>query len=122
MIPIMFKIDIFKEIEDLLSRKIVFATVPPVLNELKRLSNKPTKLGRNASLALHLTSKCKILEEDIKNLPKDNVDNFILEFSKRKKIIVATTDIKLKKRLRELKVPVIHLRGCSHLELVGFID
>ena len=122
MLPIMLKIDIFKEIEDLLSRKISFVTVPPVLNELRRLSEKPTKIGRKASLALHLASKCEVLKIDVENITEGNVDDFILEFSKRKKIIVATTDINLKKRLRKIKVPVIHLRGCSHIELDGFIE
>ena len=122
MLPIMFKIDIFKEIEDLISRETIFVTVPPVLNELRRLSEKPTKLGRKALLALYLASKCEILETDMENLPKGRVDDFILEFSKRKKFIVATTDINLKKRLREMNVPVIYLRGRSHIELDGFID
>jgi len=122
MLPIMLKMDIFNEIEDLLSRKIIFVTVPPVLSELKRLSEKPTKVGRRASLALKLASKCEVLKNDVENMPEGNVDDFILGFSKGKKIIVATTDINLKKRLRKMKIPVIHLRGCSHIELDGFID
>lgn len=122
ILPVSHKIDIFREIENLLCINVIFVTIQPVINELKRLSKKPTKLGKKASLALKFISKCNILDLDSKKFSKGNVDDLILEFSKNGKIIVATTDINLKKRLREIGTPVIYLRGHSQIKLEGHLD
>jgi rRNA-processing protein FCF1 len=122
ILPASHKIDVFREIENLLCLNVVFVTIQPVINELKRLSRKPTKLGKKASFALKLVSKCNIIELDSKNISNGNADDLILEFSKSRKIIVATTDINLKKRLREMNVPVIYLRGRSQIKLDGYLE
>lgn len=122
ILPASHKIDVFREIENLLCRNVIFVTIQPVINELKRLSKKPTKLGRKASLALKFVSKCNILELDSKNISDGNADDSILEFSKSRKIVVATTDINLKKRLREVSIPVIYLRGRSQIKLDGYLE
>ncbi len=121
MIPASFKIDIFREIENLLCAKVIFATVPPVIDELKRISKKPTKLGKKAKLALNFASKCTILNSYSEKNPEGSVDDFIVSFTREKKVIVATTDINLKKKLRRISVPVIYLRGRKQIKLDGFI-
>jgi rRNA-processing protein FCF1 len=122
ILPVSQRIDVFNEIEKLLSTNVIFVTIRPVINELKRLSKKSTKLGKKALLALNFISKCKILEFDSENVLKGNTDDFIVEFSKGKEIIVATNDINLKKRLRELNIPVIYLRGHSQIKLDGYFE
>ncbi|MCW3975796.1 MAG: hypothetical protein NWE86_06100 [Candidatus Bathyarchaeota archaeon] len=122
ILPASHKIDVFREIENLLCMNVIFVTIQPVINELKRLAKKPTKLGKKASLALKFVSKCNILELDSKNITKRNADDSILDLSKSRKIIVATTDIYLKKRLREMNIPVIYLRGHSQIKLDGHLE
>lgn len=122
ILPISKKVDVFLEIENLLSRRIIFTVIPPIIDELKKISQRTTKIGKYASTALKFTSKCKILEIEDKEILGRNVDDIIVDFSIKKNIIVATTDINLKKRLRKMNIPVIYLRDHSRLELDGCID
>jgi len=122
ILPISKKIDVFVEIENLLSRRIIFTVIPPIMDELKKISHRSTKIGKYASAALKFASKCKILEIEDKEILGRNVDDIIVDFSRKKNIIVATTDINLKKRLREINIPVIYLRDHSRLDLDGYID
>ena len=122
ILPISSKIDIFREIENLLPRRILFTVIPPILSELIRLSRKSSKIGKQALVALQFKSKCKILHMENEGISGRNVDDVIVDFAKTRRIIVATTDINLKKRLREIHVPVIYLRGHSRLELDGCIE
>lgn len=74
-----------------------------------------------AKLALNFASKCTILNSNSEKIPKGSVDDFIVSFARDKKVIVATTDINLKKKLRRISVPVIYLRGRKQIKLDGFI-
>jgi len=49
----------------------------------------------------------------------ETVDDAIVKASQKLGAVVATTDIALKKRLRDINVPVVYLRDKSKLEVDG---
>jgi rRNA-processing protein FCF1 len=117
-VPIQFKTDIFDELEGLLGRfePIVLSTTVEELEGLLR--NRSVKIRRQASLALELAKRCKIIEVE-KNL-EESCDNVILRIAKEWKCPVATNDGILRRRLREAEVATIFLRQKSLLEIEGY--
>lgn len=90
--------------------KVEFLAIPQVLTELERLSQKMDKTGKYAALALNLIKeKCKVLEF---NASKGaSVDDALMEASIKFNVAVATLDLRLKRKLREVGRPIITLRG-----------
>jgi len=117
MIPFQFKIDIFQEIEYLLQKKVDFVVPSAVKSELTGISSRGGEGAPEASLALQLASRCRVVEVNLE--PQETVDDAILKASQKLGAIVATTDIDLKKRLRAINVPVVYLREKSKLEVEG---
>lgn len=119
-VPIYFKIDIFREIKRLLNRNIELILISPIKQELELLVTKDSKKNnRNAALALSLALKCKYIKLDV---PKDVlVDDIIVEKASNWKAVVFTNDRMLKKRLRNISVPVVYVRQKSFLEIDGMI-
>ncbi len=119
-IPLEFKIDIFDEIPKLLNRNIEFILLSPVKQELELLAQKGiNKKSRNANFALQLSDKCKTVQ--IKNLG-DPTDDIIVRIAKKWSTPVFTNDRTLKRRLRDISVPVIYLRQKSRLDVDGSIS
>jgi rRNA-processing protein FCF1 len=118
LLPLNLRLDIFIEIERLLQGKVQFIVIKPVRNELGRLSQRGSELGRRASFALKLMERC--LEIDVKLNRSEKVDEALIRFAQDNKVIVATSDMVLKKRLRDINVPVIYVRDLSRLEIEGF--
>jgi rRNA-processing protein FCF1 len=117
MIPFQFKIDIFQEIEYLLQKKVDFVVPSAVKSELTGISSRGGEGAPEASLALQLASRCRVVEVTLE--PQETVDDAILKASQKLGAVVATTDIDLKKRLRAINVPVVYLREKSKLEVEG---
>ena len=117
MIPFQFKIDIFQEIEYLLQKKVDFVVPSAVKSELTGISSRGDEGAPEASLALQLASRCRVVEVTLE--PQETVDDAILKASQKLGAVVATTDIDLKKRLRAINVPVVYLREKSKLEVEG---
>jgi rRNA-processing protein FCF1 len=117
MIPFQFKIDIFQEIEYLLQKKVDFVVPSAVKSELTGISSRGGEGAPEASLALQLASRCRVVEVTLE--PQETVDDAILKASQKLGAVVATTDIELKKRLRAINVPVVYLREKSKLEVEG---
>jgi len=119
-IPLEFKIDIFEELTKLLNRNIEFILLSPVKQELELLSQKnANKKSRYAKFALQLSEKCKTVS--IKDFGEP-VDDLILRVAKEWNTLVFTNDRTLKKRLRDISVPVIYLRQKSRLDVDGSIS
>lgn len=79
-----------------------------VIEELKRLSNSLSpKRAKSAKYALEFAYGLK----RIPNKQGKEVDDIILNYAYSTDSIVATMDLKLKKHLRKLGVPVISMRG-----------
>ncbi|MCL2643140.1 MAG: DNA-binding protein [Candidatus Bathyarchaeota archaeon] len=120
--PLELKIDIFEELQNLLNRNIECIVIHPVKVELELLANKESvKLRRQASFALRLiVEKCKIVQVNVSD--KCTTDDAIVKVAKDWNIPVFTNDRQLRKRLRDISLPVIYVRQKSRLEIDGLIS
>lgn len=119
--PLQFKIDIFEELQRLLNKKFELILLLPIRKELETIAEKGSpKMRKLASYALGLSEKCTFLEveDEITWCP----DDAILETARKWKAPVFTNDRELRKRLRNISVPVIYVRQKSHLEIEGRIQ
>lgn len=122
MMPFYKRVNPFESIEDLLKLKPKYIMLSSTLNELKRISSKGTisKDRKAARFGLELARKCKVEVIEDTALPGCTTDDKIIEYAKRVlsegkiKLIVATNDRELKRRLRTLGVPVIIYRERDH--------
>lgn len=120
-VPLEFKIDIFEEIRRLLNRNIEFILLSPVKLELETLALcEEPKLRRQANFALRLAEKCTPVAVEAKE--GELVDDVILRVSKNWGVPVVTNDRVLRRRLRDINVPVIYLRQKSRLDIDGLIS
>jgi hypothetical protein len=119
-VPLQFKIDIFEELQTLLGVKFEPVLLSPILKELETIAEKGSpKMRKWTSYALKLAEKCTFSEvgEKIAGSPDDT----IVEAARKRNYLVFTNDRKLRKRLRDINVPVIYVRQKSHLEIDGRI-
>jgi rRNA-processing protein FCF1 len=118
--PLELKIDIFEELRRLLNRNIEYIVIHPVKAELEMLANKSShKLRQQANFALRLTEKCKIVPVTVSN--NLTTDDTIVEIAKKWNSPVFTNDSQLRKRLRDISLPVVYVRQKSRLEIDGLI-
>ncbi len=119
-VPLKFKIDIFTEVERLLNRRVDLVLLSPIKRELELLATKdsPT-IRRQASFALKLAEKCKYIR--IGEDGKEPTDNVIVDVADAWHSPVFTNDRMLRRRLRDIRVPVIYVRQKSRLEIDGLI-
>ena len=120
-VPLEFKIDIFEELRRLLNRKIDIVLLSTVKRELEMLASKDSpKIRREAIFALKLAEKCKYVP--IENDEKLTTDDAIVKVAKNWNSPVFTNDRQLKKKLRDISVPVIYVRQKSRLDIDGMIS
>jgi len=119
-VPLQFKIDIFTDLKQLLKRNHELILLSPVKRELEALAKKGSpKMRKNALYALKLAEKCRYVEVDA---PASALaDDVIVKVAEEWKSPVFTNDRQLKKRLRDISVPVIYVRQKSRLEIDGMI-
>ncbi len=119
-IPLGFKIDIFEETRRLLNRNTEFVLLSPVKHELELLAaGDEPKLRRQASFALRLAEKCRFVAVEDCGEPTDDV---IVRVAKNWDSPVFTNDRELRRRLRDISVPVIYLRQKTRLDIDGLIS
>ena len=117
-VPIKLRIDIFAETRNLLNRNVDFVLLSPVRRELELLAAKNSpKISRDAIAALKLSEKCKQVIVD--NTEKLSTDELIVKVAKDWNSPVFTNDRQLRKRLRDISVPVIYVRQKSRLDIDG---
>jgi rRNA-processing protein FCF1 len=117
-VPLRFRIDIFEELKTLLNRSFEPVLLMPVKKELEKLAVEGTpKIRREAAYALKLAEKCTLikLEGEFSGSP----DDAIVKVAGKWKCPVFTNDGELKKRLRDISVPVIYVRQKARLEIEG---
>ena len=89
-------------------------------HELELLAAKDSpKTRREAVYALRLAEKCKFVAVEAEGL---TVDDVIVRVAKSWNSMVFTNDRILKKRLRDISVPVIYVRQKSRLDVDGLIS
>lgn len=102
LMPFQFKMNLDKELKRLFGEIPVF--VPSsVLGELGN------SLDKNSKAALALARKYNIVETELFG------DDAVLDLAQERSAAVVTNDRELIKRLRELRIPVIRLRGERYL-------
>jgi len=119
-IPSQFRLDIFEELKKLLSQRFEPVLLSPTHRELLKIAEKGSpKMRKQASLALKLAEKCRLIhvEKGLEETPDDVIVRVATEW----KCLVATNDRELRKRLRNRGVPVIFLRQRHRLELEGTV-
>jgi rRNA-processing protein FCF1 len=116
MIPGVLMVDILTEMERLLEGKPELVVPTPVLRELERLSaeGKPGEKSA-ARIALEIARRGKPVEAD------EPADEAILKLAGKLRCPVGTADANLRKELRRRGLPVVYLRGESHLTMDGRI-
>ncbi|MDR2708245.1 MAG: hypothetical protein LBB87_05840 [Nitrososphaerota archaeon] len=118
--PLELKIDIFEELRRLLNRNVEYILISPVKAELEILANKNShKLRQQANFALKLSEKCKTVPVPVSD--KLTTDEAIVEVAKKWNSPVFTNDRQLRKRLRDISLPVIYVRQKTRLEIDGLI-
>ncbi len=116
-VPLQFKIDIVEELKTLLNMRHELVLLSPVKQELERLVTEGSPQTRkNAVYALKLAEKCKLVNVEDHETP---VDDIIMEAARKGNCAVFTNDKQLKKKLRDINVPVIYVRQKSRLNLDG---
>jgi len=119
-VPSQFQLDIFEELTNLLNQRFDPVLLSPTQKELQRLAKEGSpKTRKQASLALKLAEKCRVVHVD-KGLNETH-DDVIVRMAAKWECPVATNDRELRKRLRNLGVPVIFLRQRHRLELEGAV-
>ncbi|MGQ9542918.1 MAG: type II toxin-antitoxin system VapC family toxin [Candidatus Bathyarchaeia archaeon] len=118
LLPLNLKIDIFYEIERLLARRVRFVLIDPVRIELERLSMDRSERGRKTVYVSRLLDRCENIK--FERGSRETVDDAIVRFAEGSRVIVATADTALRKRLRDINVPVIYVRERSRLKLEGY--
>ena len=117
MIPMELHIDVLEKIQNLLGKRVEFILIKPVHEELRTLSTRRSKVARQAAYALELAKRCRTVNVEMKT--GESTDDAIARVAKDTGTIVATTDLELKAKLRNINVPVIYLRERSRLEVDG---
>lgn len=119
-VPLEFKMDIFEELKTLLGRNLEFILLSPVKGELEVLAaGDEPKLRRQASFALRLAEKCRLVAVEKRD---EATDDAIIRVAQSWGVPVFTNDRILKQRLRDISVPVIYLRQKSRLDIDGLIS
>jgi rRNA-processing protein FCF1 len=119
-IPLELKIDIFEALKTLLNRNTTPILLSPIKHELELLTTKgPPKLRRQAAFALHLAQHCHLVTVEDHD---KTVDDIILQVAKNWNAPVFTNDRLLRRRLRDISVPVIYLRQKARLDIDGLVS
>ncbi len=119
-VPLKFKIDIFEETKHLLNRNVEFILLSPVKRELELLAAKnPPKIRREAAYALQLAEKCRYVAVEEHGEATDDV---VVRVAQNWNSPVFTNDNALRRRLRDISVPVIYVRQKTRLDIDGLIS
>jgi rRNA-processing protein FCF1 len=88
------------------------------MDELRNIMGRSApKLRKQTEMALKLAEKCLLVNVDRRH--GETNDDVIIRIAQQRKYLVATNDSALRKRLRNISIPVVYVRQKSRLELEG---
>jgi rRNA-processing protein FCF1 len=120
-VPLEYKIDIFGELQRILNRNFELVLLSPVKHELETLAKKSSpQMRKNATFALSIASKCTFVK--VAQKPNEQTDDAIFRVAQALNMPVFTNDKVLKRKLRDISMPVIYVRAKSRLEIDGLIS
>lgn len=114
LVPYQFKINVFRQIEELLEVPHELIVPSGVVSELRKLSKGRGKEGAAARFALKLLGAYGVT----KVRSAGEVDGWIAEYAARENAMVATNDVELRNRLKKGGVKMIALRSRARLGVV----
>ncbi len=118
LVPAQSKLDIFEGIMTLLNQNYESIVLSTTIDELEGIIEKGgPKLRKQAAMALELAEKC--LQVNVDRRRGETNDDVIVRLAEQMKCLVATNDSELRKRLRNISIPVVYVRQKSRLELEG---
>ncbi|ASJ03913.1 PIN domain-containing protein [Thermococcus barossii] len=122
LVPGQFGVDIIGELNRVLDVRFRIAVPNVVLQELEVIERKSRGKDLMAiRMAKKLAERFETL--DIGRFGERPIDDQIFEFAvKNERVVVCTNDKGLKRRLREMGIPVIYLRSKKILELEGMLE
>ena len=116
LVPFQFKIDILRELDFLVDVSHHYVISSRTVRELEAIGKAVGKNGMAGRLALKMLeankSKITIVES------QQEVDDWIVEYSKANRAIVCTNDSFLRKRLKEADVKVAAMKSKSKVAYV----
>ena len=120
LVPVQFNLDIFEELANLLNRRFEPILLSSTQKELQGLTeSNSTKTQKQALTALRMAEKCRFVP--VEKSVNETYDDVIVRMATEWKSPVATNDRELRKRLRQLGVPVIFMRQKHHLAMEGAV-
>lgn len=120
LMPMQFKVDIFSEIDRICHFNYSIFVLDRTIDELKKIMAEQRGKDKNAAkigLQILKAKKVHVLSTE----STKSVDNLIYERALNDAYIVCTSDITLKRQLREKGVPLIVLRQKRYLTIEGKI-
>ncbi len=111
LLPYQFRVDIRKQIEELLEAPHEFIVPTGVISELRKLGKGKGKEGAAARFALKMVG----LMGAKKVRSSGNVDGWIADYAAKEGAIVCTNDVELRHKLKNAGVKMIVLRSRSRL-------
>jgi len=116
-----FHLDVFEELKSILSQRVDPVLLSPTYREIRKIAERGSpKMRQQASLALKLAEKCRLVQ--VAQNSQESCDDVIVRVAREWRSPVATNDGTLKRRLRNISLPVIYLRQKSRLEMEGSPD
>jgi len=113
-----FRFDIDRELTRVFGRKVRLVIPQPVLDEVQRIATQGSpNAKRKAKFVLERLTNYRTV--DGSQALSETVDEMILRLSKNKGLPVATNDRSLRRKLRDINIPVVYVREKSHLSLEG---
>jgi uncharacterized protein len=119
-VPSQFNLDIFEELKKLLNQRFDPILLSSTQRELQGLAKSDSlKERKQAQLALRFAEKCRGVP--VEKASDETYDDVIVRVAAAWKSPVATNDRELRKRLRNVGVPVVFLRQKHRLALEGSV-
>ncbi len=119
-VPSQFNLDIFEELARVLNQRFEPILLSSTHKELQGLAESSSlKEQKQAQLALRLAEKCRPVPTE--KASDETYDDVIVRVAAAWKSPVATNDRELRKRVRNIGVPVIFLRQKHRLVLDGAV-
>ncbi|MCJ7614516.1 hypothetical protein MUO71_07135 [Candidatus Bathyarchaeota archaeon] len=120
LVPVQFNLVIFEELANLLNRRFEPILLSSTQKELQGLTeSNSTKTQKQALTALRMAEKCRFVP--VEKSVNETYDDVIVRVATEWKSPVATNDRELRKRLRQLGVPVIFMRQKHRLAMEGAV-
>lgn len=116
LVPLRFRVDIFKESDDALNDISEFYVSSRILNEIRILKEDAKPSFRKELLfAEKMAERCIQIEDQSNSL----VDNSLISLALEMGMVIGTTDSELRKEARLAGVKVLYLRQRRYLVLDG---